>query len=214
MCSSVPHSTNIHSIRRNITATNDFAALIDNTSTCKDVDFINDFAVHVSRILHLRFGSQPQPRAPNFVFASFAKAIPQPLARSSPSTTSPLTSITRASAKTSPPPTVSSRILVPAKMMFPTTASLSSSTGSPPSSTTLQPSPTALRFASRAPYINHSTPNPYQEEPTIPLPCSIPLLHSFDKANPRPLACLSSKRRRTRHPLLYVPFHPPSRAQK
>ena len=58
---------------------------------------------------------------------SFAKAIPQPLACSSPSTTSPLTLITRASAKTSPPPTMSSRILVPAKMAFPTTASLSSS---------------------------------------------------------------------------------------
>ena len=46
------------------------------------------------------------------------------------------------------------------------------------------------------------------------LPCSIPLLHSFDKANPRPLACLSSRRRCTWHPLLSVPFHPPSRAQK
>ena len=135
---------------------------------------------------------------------SFAKAIPQPLARSSPSTTSPLTSITRASAKTLPPPTVSSRILVPAKMMFPTTASLSSSTGSPPSSTTLQPSPTALRFASRAPYINHSTPNPYQE-PTIPLPCSIPLPHSFDKANPRPLALFPQRYDAPGNP--FYPFH-------
>jgi len=71
---------------------------------------------------------------------------------------------------------------------------------------------TASRFSPMTPYTPNSTANSYLG-PSKLLPCSILHPRSFTNATSQPLACLFSKRRRSRLSLPLAPFHSPSATQ-